>query len=336
MRNKVAAFGEVMMRLQVPNYKKLEQSRTLDYLFSGTGVNILSAVSRYGHGTELLTKLPDNNLGDAALSYIRSLGVGTSHVLRGEEYLGIYFLENGFGVRGTSVTYTNRKDSSFCRARKEEYEYDTLLEGVTLIHFCGISLAVTPNVRETVLMLAREAKKRNITVCFDCNYRPKLWDSYEQAKALYEEMLELADICLMTEKDAIHILGMETAEIEREKQLEDLLPQVAATYNIHTIAGTMRETISTTVQKLTGFIVQDGAIAYSQSHTFDVFDRIGGGDGYTSGIIHGYMMQWPKEKIAEFSIASAILAHTTYGDSPVASLREVEAFMNGAFQELER
>jgi 2-dehydro-3-deoxygluconokinase len=336
MSNKVAAFGEVMMRLQVPNHKKLEQSRTLEYLFSGTGVNILSALSKYGHGTEIMTKLPDNSLGNAALSYIRSLGVSTSHVLRGGEYLGIYFLENGFGVRGTQVTYTNRKDSSFCQANKEEYDYDKILQGIGLIHFCGISLAVTPNVRETVLMLAREAKKRNITVCFDCNYRPKLWESYEQAKALYEEMLTLADICLMTEKDAQFILGMETIETERSKQIEDLLPQVATKYMIHTVAGTIRETISTNVQKLTGFIVQKGEVTYSRSHTFDVFDRIGGGDGYTSGIIHGYMLQWTHEQIVEFAIASAVLAHTTYGDSPVSSLREVEALMNGSFQELER
>jgi 2-dehydro-3-deoxygluconokinase len=336
MHKKVVAFGEVMMRLQVPNYKKLEQSRTLEYLFSGTGVNILSALSKYGHTTELMSKLPHTNLGDAAMSYIRSLGISTSYVLRGGEYMGIYFLENGFGVRGTHVTYTNRKESSFCQARKEEYEYDKLLEDVEAIHFCGISLAVTLNVRETVVTLAREAKKRNITVCFDCNYRPKLWDSYEQAKTLYEEMLALSDICLMTEKDAMHILGMKTKETERTKQLEELLPKVAEKYNIHTIAGTMRETISTNTQQLTGFIIRNGEVAYSRSHTFDVFDRIGGGDGYTSGIIHGHIMQWPQEKIVEFSIASAVLAHTTYGDSPVASLREVEALMNDAFQELER
>lgn len=98
MRKKIAAFGEVMMRLQVHGYELLSQANTLNYSFSGTGVNVAAALSHLGHEGFLISTLPENSVGDAALSYIQKLGVQTSLVSRGGKYVGMYFLENGFGA----------------------------------------------------------------------------------------------------------------------------------------------------------------------------------------------------------------------------------------------
>jgi len=320
---KIKAFGEVMMRLEVPDHLKLEQSRTLHVSYTGTGVNVLSALSKYGNKTSLITKLPHNNLGDAAISYIRSLGVSTADVVRGGDYLGKYFLENGFSVRPTKVTYSNRRESSFCTASLEDYDLEAILQNTTLIHFCGITLAMSEQVRHIALEIANKAKQRGITVVFDCNYRPKLWESQkDKAKPFYEAMLQLADICFMTEKDATLLLEIETEELGLKNQMEDVLSKAAEKFHIHTIAGTMRSQKSEN-QVIQGFMYHLSSFVYSREYTFETLDRIGAGDGFSSGIIHGFIHSFSEEEIIEFATASGVLAHTTYGDAPVCSRDEV-------------
>src|SRR5699024_12247876 len=120
----IKAFGEVMMRLDVPGHLKLEQTRTLHVSYTGTGVNVLSALSRFGHQTSLITKLPDNSLVDAALPYIRSLELGTQDVCGGRKYLAKYLLENRFRVLPPKVTYSNRPESSICTASIHDHHFD--------------------------------------------------------------------------------------------------------------------------------------------------------------------------------------------------------------------
>ncbi len=262
MRKKIAAFGEVMMRLQVPGYELLSQANTLNYSFSGTGVNVVAALSHLGHEGLLISTLPENSVGDAAVSYIQKLGIQTSLVSRGGKYVGMYFLENGFGARASRVTYSNRLESSFNTASEEIYQFEEIAKEIDIVHFCGITLAMNDTVRHHMKSLARAVKENGGTVVFDCNYRPSLWgeDGYEQAKPHYEEMLGLADIVMMNEKDAMFVLGIKTEETEREAQLVDLIPKVAETYHIATIAGTHRSINSDNTHSLRGFIsLADGS-----------------------------------------------------------------------------
>src|SRR5699024_8775134 len=140
MAAKIKAFGEVMMRLEVPGYRKLEQARQLDVMYAGTGVNIIGALHRYGHETALISKLPKTSVGDAALTQIRSLGIGTEDIIRGGDFLGMYFLESGFDLRSSKVTYSDRLTSSFNTASLTEFDCDDLLANTSMIHFCGIAL----------------------------------------------------------------------------------------------------------------------------------------------------------------------------------------------------
>ncbi|HLR08755.1 MAG TPA: sugar kinase [Bacillota bacterium] len=333
----IKAFGEVMMRLDVPGHLKLEQTRTLHVSYTGTGVNVLSALSRFGHQTSLITKLPDNSLGDAALAYIRSLGIGTQDVCRGGKYLGKYFLENGFSVRPAKVTYSNRQESSFCTASLHDYHLDDILKDTTLIHFCGITLAVSDDARHIALKMAEKAKQRGITVVFDCNYRPKLWENqYAKAQPFYEAMLQLTDICFMTEKDAKLLLDIDTDKTDRKEQMEDLLTQAAEKFAIHTIAGTIRKAESKH-QVIQGFIHHRTSFVYSREYVYETLDRIGAGDGFAGGIIHGFLHSLSMHDMIEFATASSVLAHTTYGDAPICSTEEVWTLVkNGTKTDIER
>ncbi|ADU31939.1 sugar kinase [Evansella cellulosilytica] len=331
---KIIAFGEVMMRLEVERYKKLEQVNTLEYSFSGTGVNVLASLEKFGCDTLLLTKLPSNRLGDAAVAYINRLGINTSAIARGGEYIGMYFLEHGFHPRPSTVCYSNREESSFCTSSIEDYE---VFQDASHIHFCGISLAISPKIREITITLAEKAKKEGLTASFDCNFRPKLWkEEKDVIKRAYEQMLEISDICFMTEKDAIHTLGLETEEKKKKKQIEHLLRIVARKYDIPIIAGTVRQHVASNEQTLQGFIVKEDNVVYSRNYPLTVYDRIGGGDGFASGILYGYFHRFDLKKMVEFATAAGVLAHTIAGDSPLSTAKDVWRLVNDLHDELER
>lgn len=338
MPKRIAAFGEVMMRLAVPGYEMLSQASELHYTFSGTGVNVASALSKMGHTGHLISRLPANPLGDAAAAYLRKLGIDPSFVSSWGKYMGMYFLENGFGVRPSRVTYTNRLESSFNAAPDGTYDCADIAGQIDAVHFCGIALAMNDGVRNHMKALARAVKQQGGTVIFDCNYRQSLWgeDGYAQAKPHYEDMLQLADIVMMNEKDALLTLGMSTEKELREEQLVELIPIISQQYDIHAIAGTHRSINHDNSHSLLGFLFRDGSFTYSDLLTFSVYDRIGAGDAFASGIIHGEMEGYPPEKTVSFAAAAGMLAHTVAGDTPMASEAEILRAMAGAVSDVER
>ncbi|QTH42535.1 sugar kinase [Cohnella sp. LGH] len=338
MGKRIAAFGEVMMRLQAPGYDLLSQANTLSYSFSGTGVNVISALARFGHDGYLVTRLPDNPLGDAATANLRKLGIAQKFVARGGSYIGMYFLENGFGARPSRVTYSNRLESSFNTAPADAYDFADIVGQLDVAHFCGITLAMNDAVRSHMLRFAKAAKARGSLVAFDCNYRPSLWGEggYEKAKPFYEQMLGLADIVMMNEKDAMYLLGMPTKGTTREEQLEELVPEVARIYGIAAAAGTHRSVNGDNTHSLRGYLYKDGRFHYSDTLTFAVYDRIGAGDAYTSGILHGELSGFEPERTVRYAAAAAMLAHTTVGDTPMAAEREIVRAMTQAAGDVER
>ncbi|MED1029170.1 sugar kinase [Bacillus atrophaeus] len=338
MAKNFAAFGEVMMRLQVPGYELLSQANTLSYSFSGTGVNVASALARYGHTGYLISTLPSNAVGDAAVSYLRKLGITHSFINRGGDYVGMYFLENGFGARSSRVTYSNRLESSFNTASEGTYNFKEIAKQLDVVHFCGITLAMNDSVRNQMKLFAKAVKENGGTIVFDCNYRPSLWgaDGYEKAKPHYEEMLHLADIVMMNEKDAMFVLSMKTDKEDRTEQLMDLIPTVAKKYNISVVAGTHRSINDNNTHSLRAYIFKNQEFTFSKTLTFSVYDRIGAGDAYTSGIIYGELEGFSPEKTVLFAATAGMLAHTTVGDTPMSSKDDVMRAMTEAVNDVER
>ncbi|MCM3630796.1 sugar kinase [Paenibacillus glycanilyticus] len=335
---RIAAFGEVMMRLQTPGCELLTQAGSLAYSFSGTGVNVMSALSRFGYSTSLISRLPDNPLGDAAAASLRKLGVMQDRLLRGGQYIGMYFLEKGFGSRPSRVTYSNRQESSFNTAPADAYHYERIAADIDVLHLCGISLAMNDGVRLHMRKLAEAVKERGGTIVFDCNYRPALWGEggYGAAKPHYEKLLQLADMVMMNERDAIHILGMQAEATEREEQLKELMPGVAGRYGISVIAGTHRTVNADQTHSLRGFLYKEQDFAFSPKRTFMVYDRIGAGDAYTSGIIHGELQGFAAERTVGFAAAAAVLAHTIAGDTPMSLERDIVRAMADTASDVER
>ncbi|WP_407272149.1 sugar kinase [Radiobacillus sp. PE A8.2] len=338
MPKKIAAFGEVMMRLEVPGYQLLSQASSLNHSFSGTGVNVTAALSHLGHQTYLVSTLPANAVGEAAASYLHKLGIQSAFINRNGQYIGMYFLENGYGVRPSRVTYTNRLESSFNTADDILYDFEHITKSIDVFHFCGITLAMNDNVREQMKNLAKAAKANKVTVVFDCNYRPSLWgeNGYEQARSHYEEMLHLSDIVFMNEKDALLTLGMHTEETTREKQLTTLIPMIAEKYNIAIVAGTHRTIHANQTHGLSGYMYKNQTFTFSNTVSFSVLDRIGSGDAFSSGIIHGELNQYAPQQTVDFAVSASALAHTIVGDSPLSTENDIIRVMKDGSADVER
>ncbi|WP_341636696.1 sugar kinase [Staphylococcus casei] len=334
----VAAYGEIMMRLEAPNHLLLRQSENLNFSFTGTGVNVTGLLAQFGYDSSLISAVPNNSIGTAAIGAIRKLGIRSEFIIKNNDNLGMYFLEKGFGPRASIVTYANRQQSSFNTTDISQYNLLQKLENIDVLHICGITLAMNSLTRENVLSLVKLAKTQGIKIVFDCNFRPSLWgdNGNINAKPFYETILAEADIVIMSEKDAMLTLGIQTTELTQEGQLESLLPVVADKYNINTIAGTIRTIRGSNHNVIKGYLYSGNEMYYSKSFDVDILDRIGTGDAYTCGVIHGILSNMNHQDTVNFSTASCILAHTISGDTPLFDTDDIIKIINEEKNDIER
>jgi len=324
---KVGAFGEVMLRLTPPEYRLLEQGRTLCMDFTGTGVSILANLAHFGLKTWMMTHLPKNRLGDAAEASLKQMGMSTDFVGHSHNHIGSYFAENGFGARPTYVTYQNRRDSSFGISGPDTYPIETFLDTVDMVHICGISLGLTQDTWRSAKYIAQKAYEKNKTVCFDFNFRPSL--NTEQGKGSlmkerYEEILPYCDIVFGSLRDLTDLLKLAPAEsVVSEEDTLKLIRDFLKANDIKWFAGTDRLR-QKDGQYITGRIVTLREDIKTMPRHLTVLDRIGAGDAYAAGVLLGYCEKWSLERSADFAVTNAVLAHTIAGDVPLTSREQVQ------------
>ncbi len=325
---RIVSFGEIMMRLTPPDYLLLEQTNQLTLSFVGTGVNLLSSLSRFGHKTAIMTKVPDNSLGRAAVAEIRKLGIQDDLIGYSGNHLGSFFVELGFDIRPTVVTYQNRLNSSFCSSAKETYDFASAVKAADIVHICGIALSLTKETRESAIALAKIAKEQGKLICFDFNYRPSLNQENEvnKIRSYYEEILQYSDMVFGSYRDLTELLGLVVdSSLSAQEQLLQVSKEFMEKYQIQQFSGTIRK--HGKEKELTGFIMAGEHIYISDSIALTYLDRIGSGDAYAAGIINGYIKNWSKDRTVNFATANAALAHITRGDTPMATQQQVEQFM---------
>ncbi|WP_375178697.1 sugar kinase [Enterococcus rotai] len=322
---RIAAFGEIMMRLTPPEYLMLEQTKELRLDFTGTGVNILSNLAHFGCQTSLLTNLPNNRLGEAAKASVRQLGIQDHWIGITGDHIGSYFAEMGFGPRPTQVTYQNRRNSSFGVSGASNYDFDAFLAETDLVHICGISLSLTEKTREAAFVLAEKAHALGKKVCFDFNFRPSLNEVHGVTfmKEQYEKMLPYCDLVFGSQRDLTDLLDMPLDEtVDCANQFEELVHRFMAKYQIERFAGTIRQGEGDK-HYLTGFLFDSENYVQAAPREIIHLDRIGAGDGYAAGILLGYSESWSLVESVEFATANGVLAHTIQGDVPLTTRKQV-------------
>lgn len=324
MKEKIVTFGEIMLRLTPPEYSKINQAVSFNANYGGGEANVAVSLSHLGHNTTFLTKLPPLELGDSAIQHLRSHGVDTSYIVRGSTTLGIYFLETGFGGRPSKVIY-NRKHSAITRVRPEEFDMDEIFKDATWFHVSGISLALGENVRNTVLACLEACKKYNVKVSFDFNYRAKLW-TIDEAKPWYKKVMPYVDVVFASYFDANTILGFEPdAGLDDEvSRCHNVFQQVIEKYNVKYVFGTKRLIHTANENSLSAYYFTNVLKHHTENIRFNIYDRIGGGDAFASGVIHGLLKNYDDPEYAcRFGLVTSVLKHTIYGDVCILSEQDI-------------
>jgi len=325
---KVVTLGEIMLRLSTGTGMLLRQANQLSVHYGGAEANVAVSLSHFGYESYFVSKIPVNSLGRAVERHLASHGVHTDFLLKGGERLGSYYVEEGVGERSSQVTY-DRRYSSFSQLKNDEVEIEGILQGVSLIHITGITLALSPVLRELVLQIFIKAKEMGVLVSFDFNYRSKLW-SHQEAAVAIKPLMPYIDICFCGELDAVHLLGIEPAEgsISQEERLISYYREISEMFpNIQYMSSTSRTVISASSNKLQGNFFIGGKLYQSKVHHLEpIVERIGGGDSYAAGILWGILEGFPAQKIIAFATAASALKHTIQGDCSSFSNEEVMQF----------
>ena len=204
---KVVTLGEIMLRLSPPGYQRFAQASDFEINYGGAEANVAASLAQFGNDAAFVSKIPANAIGDAAVATMKKLGVDCRHIVRGGKRLGIQFLENGASVRPSSVVY-DRADSAITQALAEEFDFDTIFEGVDLFHVSGITPVLSDTAAELTMTALKKAKEHGVTVSFDLNYRAKLWtEDVEGKQKMLSDMMEYVDICFGNARDAAKCLG---------------------------------------------------------------------------------------------------------------------------------
>ena len=324
-----------MLRLTPPNNQKILQSNSFEAVYSGGEANVIASLSMFGHDTKFVTKLPDNHLGQKVLSKFRGYNVDISDIVTGEGRLGIYFSEIGHGLRSTEVIY-DRKYSAISMADKSEFDIDKILDGVGFVHMSGITPALSKSLREFTIDFIKACKQRGILVSYDSNFRAKLW-SLEEAREVLEEVMPLIDIAFLGHLDMINILQFEDKGLEFDENLNDLYSRLFEKYpNLKYAACTKRTVNSINNNSLKGYLFDGERLIVSNEYNFDILDRVGGGDAFTAGVIHGILKDMNHEEIIEFGICASSLKHSILGDINIVDEQTVTSLMKNGLQNIKR
>lgn len=319
---KVVCLGEIMLRLSAEAGVRLRQTQQLEVFYGGGEANVAVSLANYGHQVQFVSKVADNGFGQAAEQHLRSYGVATDYLLKAAGRLGTYFVEQGTSQRATSVIY-DRQDSVFARMTEPEWEMSALFNKTELFHISGITPALSPQWQTLTLELIRAAKSAGCKVSFDCNYRQNLW-SPQAAAAFLKKVLPLVDYCSAGKLDAIHLLGIPEVDTDITyyyQKMQKLFPNIEAFYSTNRIVH------STCVNELQGTLWLKGSCYTSKNHLVDpIIDRIGGGDAFTGGILHGLLKGNPAIEVIEFATAAAVLKHSVKGDCNQFNEAEVLQF----------
>lgn len=328
----VLTLGEIMLRLSTKENRLACTDELLAH-YGGGEANVAISLANFGHQAYFASKVPDNALGLAVKRHLNRFGVHTDFLLFGGQRLGIYFLEQGVGIKAANVIY-DRAFSSFSQMAANEWERMDLFAGIDLFHLSGITPALSPAWLELLIKLMQEAKSRGVKISFDINFRGKLWSQAQAAEAL-KQILPYVDYLSAGRLDAKYLLGIKHAEL---LPLEQCYQEMQRLYpNIQVIYSTNRTILSAKHNQLQGTLYYQNA--YYESKVIDIpeiVDRVGGGDAYSAGILHGLLSECEPQVIVDFATAASALKHMVYGDCNQFTLEEVQAYLKNDSSKMNR
>lgn len=331
----IATFGEVMLRLSPPKGERLLQSPRLSAIFGGGEANVAVSLTLFGHNVRYVTALPGNALGNAAVAELKKHGVQTEFIKRQGKRIGIYFAETGANQRPSKVIY-DRDNTAISSAKSGDFDWTRIFKGVEWFHATGITPALSRTAADLTMEAVQTAHSLGLTVSVDFNFRSKLWKYGISAPEVMREIVKYADVGIANEEDCQKSLGI-GADVDvtkgkldlraYEKLTEDVMD---AFPNLSKMAVTIRESKSVDTNGWTAVLrTKTGFLTGKRYEITDIVDRIGGGDAFSAGMIHGLDKYGDDQEALNFAVAASCLKHSIFGDFNLVSEEEVIKLMRG-------
>jgi 2-dehydro-3-deoxygluconokinase len=334
--NKVATFGEIMLRLSTPGFERFTQSRQFNIQFGGGEGNVAVSLANFGIPVDFITRLPQNDIARACIMELKRYGVGTEKIVYGGDRLGIYFLETGAVARASKVIY-DRSGSSVSMIAPGMIDWDKAFDDITWFHWTGITPAISEGAAQVCQEAIRHARRKGITVSTDLNFRKNLWKYGKKASEIMPALVEDCDIILGNEEDAEKIFGIkpETGDVTSGKvdaaAYESVCRQLMIKFpKAHKVIITLRGSVNANHNTWSGVLWNgDELITAPEYDITHIVDRVGGGDSFMGGLIYGLLTYNDDRKALNFAAAASCLKHTIPGDFNLVSVDEVEKLMAG-------
>ncbi len=330
MPGKIVCFGEILLRLGAPGRQRLLQTPVLEVHVGGAEANVAVALARLGHAAAVVGRVPDNPLGEAALGELRRHGVDVSAVESGPGRQGLYFLSTGALQRPSEVLY-DRAGSAFALTPAAHYDWERLLRDAGALHVSGVTPALGDACAQATLDAVRHARACGLRVSFDGNFRPKLWaERRPQAPRLLRSILAEVDLAMADARDIA--VALET-DMPEAPSLEAFAAAARRAFDafphLQRIATTLRTQRSADEHALGACLAtRTGALLQAPEYRLPgVVDRIGAGDAFAAGLLHGLHAGMPDEDALHFALAAACLKHAQPGDASLSSRGEIEALV---------
>lgn len=332
--SRVVTLGEIMLRLSPEGQDRFIQSEAFRIIPGGGEANVAVSLANYGHEACFVSKLPKHEIGQIAVNALRRYGVDTQYIARGGERVGLYYCETGASMRPSKVIY-DRAHSAIAEAVAEDFDFDKIMEGADWFHWSGITPAISDNAAELTRLACEAAKRHGVTVSVDLNFRKKLWTS-EKAISVMRPLMKYVDVCIGNEEDAELCLGFKPdADVEggetNAEGYQGIFRQMKEEFGFKYVVSTLRESFSATHNGWKALIYNGEEFYESKRYDINpIIDRVGGGDSFSGGLIHGLLTKATQGEALEFAVAASALKHTVNGDFNLVSEAEVEALAGGS------
>jgi 2-dehydro-3-deoxygluconokinase len=347
----VVSLGECMIRLSPPNRERLEFANHLEVWVGGGEYNVAYALARLGLRTGWVSKLPENPLGRLILNHGRAVGMDMSHVdlvpydgVGKQNRVGLNFTEVGTGLR-SSVTMYDRGHSGASLMRPGEIDWEDLFgrRGVRWFHLGGIFTALSENAAQVAAEAMEAAKKAGTIVSYDLNFRSKLWSSAKAVETT-RPLVQYMDFVIGNEEDFQKVLGFTVEGVDEKLQelpienYKRMVERVMERFpHLRGIGTTLREVVSGLINHWSAILFYDGSFYESRRYeNLEIEDRVGGGDGFCSGMVYGLLTDKSPADCVEFGAAHGAVLQSTRGDTSMITLDEVLHVMGGGTARIKR
>lgn len=313
-----------MLRLSTPGNARFTQVDSLNVLYAGSEANVAASLSHFGISAAHVTRFPSNDLGQAATQSLRRDGVDTQFIIYGDERMGVYFLENGAMQRASRIIY-DRFNSAFAHIKPGMLNWDSILKDAAWFHWTGITPAISQGAADVCLEAIRVARKYQITISGDINYRRNLWQYGKTAREIMPALIESTDVIVAGITDMENCVGITADNYE-----SSCVALMKAFPNIKKVVTTERDSISSSHNKLRGLMWNGKQVLQSKEYDLThIVDRVGAGDAFMAGLIYATLQQMDDESVIEFATAAGAFKHSIEGDVNVASAQEIETLVKG-------